>query len=926
MPDEPTPRVRCAAPASALPARGGALLLAALTGAATTGAGVLVALAAGTPATTGTQLTGTPLTGALPLAVLGGLLLVHLALAAVAVRYVLGAAGRQADGRSGPAGEHGGDLFTAMLAASPDAFVATDTTGTVTHWNPAAEQMLGFRAAEAVGRDLAELIVPEELREAHRRGMARFAATGERSLTARTLELPALHRDGRRLTVEMSLSTLAVGDGWWCHAFLRDVSGRREQQNALEALNTMLSSAEAEARQQSALLGAVMNSISDGVVVVDENGSPLLHNDAARAVLDPAGTCEDPALWLEGYRVLHPDGSRFRRSETPLARAIAGESTDDVEVLLRDTGQGAETVLAVSGRPLNTSAGLHGAVAVFHDVTERRRTRVRLEQAETRWRLALDNAPVGIVLTALDGTFLHSNEALRRILGYSEEELRTRTWQDITHPEDVEGEVGLVEHLVAGNVDDYALQKRYLHAGGYTVWVEAAVALVRDEHGEPQHLVGHVQDITRQRYVEEQLRSQAAVFDAIHDAVLIISADGTLLDCNPAMADMTGLPREVLLLGGCDAGVGLEDPATQEARRRAVNLHLESHPLWTGDFLFRRADGATRIAECVTVAVRDVTGALDRTISVLRDVTDAREAADELREAEQRFRHAFDRSPVGMVLTDLTPGREGRVLRVNDSYCAMLGRSEADLLTMSVQQLTHPDDLQREEEAREQLLSEGAGSVTYEKRYLHATGRVVWVSVSTAVVTHSDGTPYYAVTQTADITDRHAETERLAALALQDPLTGLGNRVLLMDHLELAVNRARRSRRPLAVLFCDLNGFKPVNDTYGHAAGDELLRVIGTRIRESVRPADTVCRLGGDEFVILCEDLDSPAAADSITGRIRAAVSSPVALHSGEEVRVGVSIGLSLSDCATTTAAELLEQADAQMYRVKAESKVPGLR
>ena len=896
----------------------GALLLAAAAGAATAGAAAAALAVLGEPGRT----------PAAALAALAALLLAHLAAAGALVRRVLrpGTAAAPADGTgSGAEAERSGGLLAAMLAASPDAFVATDDTGAVTHWNAAAERLFGWPAAEVLGRDLAELIVPEGLREAHRAGLRRFAATGERQLPTEALELPAVHRDGRTLTVEMALGTLAVDGGWWCHAFVRDVSHRREHQRTLERLNAVLRSAEAEARQQSALMSAVMNSMSDGVVVLDERGDPLLHNEAARAVLDPDGESGDPAQWLSGYRMLHPqDRTRFPMRETPMARALAGESTDGVEVLLQRPG-GEDTVLSVSGRPLHSSAGLLGAVAVFSDISERKRSQVRLEQAETRWRLTLDHAPTGILLAGLDGSFLHTNEALRRILGYSEAELRTRTWQDLTHPEDLAGEVLLTERLLAGDLDDYALQKRYLHAAGHVVWVDASVALVRDEHGRSLHLVAHLQDITRQRYVEEQLRSQAAVFDSIHDAVLINAADGTLLDCNPAMAAMTGFPREVLLLGGADAGVGLDDPAAQEARRQEVLDHLAVRDSWHGDVPFRRADGSTRIAECVTVAVRDVDGHLDRTISVLRDVTDARGAAEELREAEQRFRHAFDRSPVGMVLSDLTPGEEGRVLRVNDAYCALLGRSAAELLQLRVQDLTHPEDVALDREAVERLVA-GEGSASYEKRYVHAGGRVVWVAVSTAVVTRADGSPHYAVTQVDDITARRAEAERLAALALQDPLTGLGNRVLLMDRLRLAMHRSSRSLRPLAVLFCDLNGFKPINDTHGHAAGDELLKGVGARIRESVRPADTVCRLGGDEFVILCEDLEAPAVAHAIAERIRAAVGAPHVLDSGEEVRVGVSIGVGLSDCTTTDAAELLARADAAMYEVKALSKVAGRR
>ncbi|WP_345713516.1 PAS domain S-box protein, partial [Kineococcus glutinatus] len=840
-----------------------------------------------------------------------------------------GAASATTGAGSRPHREPGTAPLAALLDAGPGGFVAVGPDGRIAYWNAAATDVLGWSAADAVGRDLVDLVVPPERRADHRATLAQLTAGGS-TPPRRPLRVPVLHRDGHHTTVRVTLAGAEVDGQRWLALQLHTGSRHRgRHDDAVERLNAVLRSAEEEARQHSALLTAVMNSISDGVVVVDGNGDPLLHNAAARAALDPAGESDDPAAWLAGARALHP-GSLvpLAPAELPLPRALRGEVVENLELVLRRPHHPEDLVLSVSARPLADGTDVLGAVAVFSDISEPTRTRVRLEQAETRWRRTLDNAPTGIALTGLDGTFLHTNEALRRILGYSEAELRTRTWQDITHPEDLESELVLVRHLLAGNIDDYALQKRYVHAAGHVVWVDERMALVQDEQGRSLHLVGHLQDITRQRYIEEQLRSQAAVFDSIHDAVLINAADGTLLDCNPAMAAMTGFSREELLLGGTISGSigGAGGPLELELHRQSVVEHLRTRTSWHGDVPFRHADGSSRIAECVTVAVRDVTGRVDRTISVLRDATSAREAAEELREAEERFRHAFDRSPLGMQLTDLTPGREGRLLRVNDAYCAMLGRSAADLLTMSVQELTHPEDAGRDDDALARLSSGREQSVTYEKRYLHATGHQVWVAVSTAAVTRADGSPHYAVAQVTDITDRRAEEERLTALALRDALTGLGNRVLLTDRLRLALHRSSRSLLPLAVLFCDLNGFKPVNDTYGHAAGDELLRTIGARIRDGVRPADTVCRVGGDEFVILCEDLDSPAVAEGIAERIREAVGAPVVLADGTEVAVGVSIGVSLSDCTTTDPAELLARADAEMYRVKSASRSASRR
>src|ERR1019366_9721959 len=208
---------------------------------------------------------------------------------------------------------------------------------------------------------------------------------------------------------------------------------------------------------------------------------------------------------------------------------------------------------------------------------------------------------------------------------------------------------------------------------------------------------------------------------------------------------------------------------------------------------------------------------------------------------------AFDEAPIGMILVS----RKGRILRANRALGDIVGRPQEKLTGMSVQEITHPDDREASLSWTTRLMAGEVSNYQIEKRYLHADGHAVWTSLHASFVRDPDGNPLYAIGQIEDITERRAMSAMMAHAAIHDPLTDLPNRVLFTDRLELALARSLRGSRHVAVVFLDLDHFKLINDSMGHDRGDQLLRAVAERIRDSVRPGDTVARFGGDEFTIL---------------------------------------------------------------------------
>ncbi|MBM2619747.1 PAS domain S-box protein [Actinoplanes sp. LDG1-06] len=245
-----------------------------------------------------------------------------------------------------------------MLDNAPDAHVAIDVYGVVTGWNTSAEQLFGFSAAEAVGRPVADLVIPERFVAAHAAGLARLHSGGPSTMVGRRVELVARHRHGREFPVEMSL--LQVEGGF--HAFLHDISDRQSERRQLE--------------HERAFLQALLDSLDTGVGACDEDGRLTLFNQALRDI-HGRGVSEDlpPEDWSRAYDMFGPDGrTPLAAEEIPLAQAYGGKRVDHAEMVIRRDG-GPERRFQVNARPLETPDGRRlGAVVAMHDITEQRRT------------------------------------------------------------------------------------------------------------------------------------------------------------------------------------------------------------------------------------------------------------------------------------------------------------------------------------------------------------------------------------------------------------------------------------------------------------------------------------------------------------------------------------------------------------------------
>jgi len=267
---------------------------------------------------------------------------------------------------------------------------------------------------------------------------------------------------------------------------------------------------------------------------------------------------------------------------------------------------------------------------------------------------------------------------------------------------------------------------------------------------------------------------------------------------------------------------------------------------------------------------------------------------------------AFTHAPIGMALC--TP--VGDMVEVNRALCDLVGLEAERLCAGSLFDVTYADDLEAARAACARLRDQRT-SVRHESRLVRADGTVLPVLVSTSWVDASG--PAHLVMHVQDLSDVKAREQRLRHQATHDGLTGLVNR----EHFASRLGRRRRAAdAAVMVLYVDLDDFKPVNDRWGHAAGDRLLALLAERLLGLVRSGDTVARLGGDEFALLCDVEAGSDVAAELARRVVEAVHQPFALG-GAEVKVTASVGGAVAGPATAPE-ELLHAADLAMYRAKA--------
>lgn len=586
------------------------------------------------------------------------------------------------------------------------------------------------------------------------------------------------------------------------------------------------------------------------------------------------------------------------------------------------------------------SREMHGkVVGTLLDITEHRELEDQLRKQQQRLKAILDGTHAGTWEWNVQTGESRLNERWAEIIGYTLSELAPFTmdhWTARVHPEDLPRALLLLEEHLTGQSPHYDCEVRLRHKQGHWVWVHDHGRVSRwGPDGKPLLMSGIELDISLRKQSEQQsaellsrlqkLGSQLPGF--VYQFQLWPNGSSALVYASSGIRDIFDVEPETVRH---DASALFERIRETDVAgvHASIGVSAANLSVWKEVFGIHHPKKGLLFVEGHATPDRQPDGS---TIwhGYIQDITDRKQAEQEVKEARSMLHAALTNSPSAMLIVSAPDGRIRFANRAAEALEPSDTGSGSDLTGTPYTEHARRLNLRRHDGvpiAIEELplirAIQGGEIVDAEEAMMDSgQGAARWFSISSAPIRDDENRINAGIVVCSDITQQKVVQLQLQRSAHCDALTGLPNRVLLADRLDQAMARARRSQQQLAVGFIDLDHFKPVNDAYGHSVGDRLLILLAQRMRETLRDVDTLARLGGDEFVVVLSDLAEQTHAHAMVERLLEAMAAPV-YADGLRLQVTGSIGLSFYPQETELdASQLLRQADQAMYRAKLQGR-----
>lgn len=543
-----------------------------------------------------------------------------------------------------------------------------------------------------------------------------------------------------------------------------------------------------------------------------------------------------------------------------------------------------------------------------------RAERKHITESEARFRNAMEYSAIGMALVGTDGQWLQANKALCRFLGYTQEELRSLTFQQLTWPEDLNADLEQLEMLVRGDINSYSMEKRYYTRQGDVVWALLAVSLVRHADGTPLYFISQVEDINdlkQTEWVNKRLMERITLAnEAGGIGIWEWEVEPDIISWDKRMFELYEVPPHVKptwqLWYDCVI------PEDREATERTVRDSLVARVPFKLEFRIQVKEGVRHIRTLAN-RVLNKSGEVERLLGVNMDMTEVKTLNEALFQEKERLHITLDSIGEAVLCTDVNMN----VTFMNPVAEKMSGWSQEHAMgqaLLNVLRITFGDNGPALENIHSGDMSRSA---IEQDVVLHCrNGGTYDIHYSITPLSTLEGQNIGFVLVIQDVTESRKMLRQLSYSASHDALTHLANRVSFENHLKRLLQTVQESHQRHALVYIDLDRFKAVNDSAGHAAGDALLRELSSLMLSMLRSTDILARLGGDEFGLLLPDCNIESAR-YISGRLIQTINDYHFMWEGRLHRIGASAGITLIDRTNYQASEVMSQADIACYASK---------
>ena len=799
-----------------------------------------------------------------------------------------------------------------VLRSIDEAFISTDHEGNIDYLNPKALSLLGRTEPDPVlGMPLKDIWpAPDAL---WNKGLAPEAIE---SLKPDQRVMQVQHADGKHILeqkMQMLYDNKQVSGYVW---LLRDITESEQAKAALEHSRTRYKALFEEAGIAHGLLDlSEFDGTADTLKVVSVN---------------------EATLQLGDFDTLEAMGAHYQRhpeSLTPLLKALTSSKSlrlqqNECELTLRDrSGRSIDIWASISFR----TSSSHQVLLTMLDITERKQATEKIREREAFWMHVMEAMPdVVYVLDVndrLEQKTIFSNRHVAQLLGFPDSrEYIERSWMDYVIEDDLARcRDGLRNIRNSINGQTIETTARFLNADGeIRVLKFRDTPFTYDSDGKVERYIGTGRDVTadieKQEQIVESERRYRLLAENMNDIVWATDAQLNFNFVSTSVQRLLGYQPEDLVNGGVTRIFSRPDlkrlgKALQHQIQIAINSPETAKRRSTvirEDFYASASNGSRVLLELQASLLWNDKGELQGLLGICRDVTESRSIEQELQLAAE----VFENSNEAILITD----QKLKIANTNRAFQHITGYSAEDVTGKTPDFLISSEQYEEDliEKIGERLMVDGywQGEISYRRR--QGDMRTGWAGVS--AIRDQNREVQSLIIIMSDITERKASEERIHKLAYYDPLTALPNRSQMHETLDGMLKRARKQGLWVVLLFIDLDRFKPINDSMGHPAGDEVLKQVAGRLRNCVKQRDLVCRMGGDEFTIAIADQPSHTAASDtaiiVAERILESLHQSFNLNQ-REVFISASIGISVYPNDGNSVIELLKNADMAMYHAK---------